>query len=183
MSLFEDRILVWRFNRGDLESLCRIYERHRTCLMRVATALLNDRSLVEDALHDVFVSFAQAAGRFELKGSLRAYLSICVANRARDMNRSLYHREAVCVGEAGLPSQQAGPEADSMRHELVALVDHAVAGLPEEQREVVVLHLLGELPFRQIAVMKEISINTTMSRYRYGLEKLRATMNGRNGRA
>jgi RNA polymerase sigma-70 factor, ECF subfamily len=177
----DDRILVWRFNRGDLGGMCRIYERHRVSLMRVATALLNDRSLVEDVLHDVFVTFAQAAGRFKLKGSLKAYLSICVANRARDMNRSTQRREARDMVELGLPSRQPGPEVESMRHELVALIENAMAGLPEEQREVVVLHLLGELPFRQIAAMKEISINTTMSRYRYGLEKLRLSIDGRNG--
>ena len=42
-----------------------------------------------------------------------------------------------------------------------------------EQREVVVLHLQGDMKFRQIAGMLEISVNTVQSRYRYGMGKLR----------
>lgn len=183
MSLLEDRILVWRFNRGDPESLCRIYQQHRACLVRVAAALLNDRTLVEDVLHDVFVTFAQSAGRFALTGSLKGYLSICIANRARDFNRALRRHPAVDISDHDLPSPHAGPETETLRHQLVALAENAVAGLPEEQRAVIVLHLLAGLPFREIAASTNVSINTTMSRYRYGLERLRASIEGGNGHA
>ena len=50
--------------------------------------------------------------------------------------------------------------------------------LPEEQREILVLHLQSKLPFREIARLREISINTAMSRYRYGLEKIRSALDG-----
>jgi DNA-directed RNA polymerase specialized sigma24 family protein len=50
--------------------------------------------------------------------------------------------------------------------------------LPYEQREVVVLHLQGNLKFTQIADMRSTSVNTIRSRYRYGLEKLRSELNG-----
>jgi RNA polymerase sigma-70 factor (ECF subfamily) len=178
MSTIEDRLLVWRFNRGDLAGMCRIYEKHHVCLARVATALLNDRSLVEDVVHDVFLSFAKTAGRFKLTGSLKAFLSICVANRVRDINRSPRQRDTVCIGQVDLPSQQTDPEQETLRQELAARIDCALAELPDEQRDAVVLHLIAELPFRQIAELKEISVNTAMSRYRYGLEKLRDSMNG-----
>lgn len=139
-------------------------------------ALLNDQSLVDDVVHDVFVSFAKTAGRFVLRGSLKAYLCICVANRSRDLNRLRHQHDMVCMGEADCPAAGGNPEAETMRHEQAAKIDEAMAGLPDEQREAVVLHLVGDLPFRQIAALKEISINTAMSRYRYGLEKLRSTM-------
>jgi len=49
----------------------------------------------------------------------------------------------------------------------------ALENLPLEQREVIVLHLQGDMKFRQIAAMLDIPINTVQSRYRYGMEKLR----------
>jgi RNA polymerase sigma-70 factor, ECF subfamily len=174
----EDRALVWRFNRGDPGAMRRIYEKHRICLMRVAAGLLRDRSFVEDVVHDVFVGFARTAGGFKLSGSLKAYLSVCVANRARDLNRSRSQREAQCADEVDPPTGRPDPEAQAMRQEISAAIDNAIAGLPEEQREVVVLHLQGELPFRQIAELRAISVNTVTSRYRYGVEKLRTTVNG-----
>jgi RNA polymerase sigma factor (sigma-70 family) len=177
--MIEDRVLVWRFNRGDSAALCRIYEKYRVPLLRVAVAMLNDRSGVEDVLHDVFVDFAQMVGRFQLRGSLKGYLSICVANRARDMNRTRQRRSAASLDAADAPPAcAAGPEHEAISRELVAKLDAAMGGLPHEQREIIVLHLQGRLPFRDIAGLKEMSINTAMSRYRYGLEKIRAALNG-----
>jgi len=177
--MIEDRILVWRFNHGDPAALCRIYEKHRDGLLKVAAALLNDRSGIEDVLHDVFVDFAQTTGRFRLKGSLKGYLSICVANRARDMNRTKRRHSAASFDE--LNAQPAGgnsPEEAAMSRDLVAKLDAALAEVPEEQREVLVLHLQGGLPFREIARLNDTSINTALSRYRYGLDKLRTTLDG-----
>ncbi len=179
MWTIEDRALVWRFNRGDPGAMRRIYQQHRIGLMRIAAALLRDRGFAEDVVHDVFVAFAQTAGRFHLSGSLKAYLSICVANRARDVNRSRSQRDAQCAEELDAPTELPDPETLSMRGEISAAIDSALAGLPEEQREVVVLHLQGDLPFRRIAELRGISVNTATSRYRYGVEKLRAAVNGR----
>ncbi len=65
-----------------------------------------------------------------------------------------------------------------MSRDLVAKLDAALAELPDEQREILVLHLQSELPFREIAKLREISINTAQSRHRYGLDKLRAILDG-----
>ncbi|MCU0914502.1 MAG: sigma-70 family RNA polymerase sigma factor [Planctomycetes bacterium] len=177
--MIEDRILVWRFNRGEPAALCRIYEKYRDALLKVAAALLCDRSSIEDVLHDVFVDFAQTTGRFRLRGSLKAYLSICVANRARDRNRAQRRRSDVRIDEVdALPTYGGGPEHTAMRRELADKLAAALAEVPEEQREILVLHLQGNLAFREIAAFREISINTAMSRYRYALEKIRSALDG-----
>jgi RNA polymerase sigma-70 factor (ECF subfamily) len=49
----------------------------------------------------------------------------------------------------------------------------ALRGLPDEQREVIVLHVWGELSFEEVAEALSIPANTAASRYRYGLSKLR----------
>lgn len=180
--MIEDRFLVWRFNRGDPAALCRIYEKHRDGLLKVAAALLNDRAGVEDVLHDVFVEFALSVGRFELRGSLKGYLAVCVANRARDRNRMVRRRGSVDLVEVRPePASVPGPEFEAMSREMVARLDDAMAELPDEQREIIVLHVQSKMPFREIARLREISINTAMSRYRYGLDKLRSILNGELG--
>jgi len=50
--------------------------------------------------------------------------------------------------------------------------------LPSEQREVVTMHLYGQMRFREIADWQKTSIKTVQSRYRYALNKLRSLMNG-----
>jgi RNA polymerase sigma-70 factor (ECF subfamily) len=48
--------------------------------------------------------------------------------------------------------------------------------VPQNQREVLILKILEGLTFREIAAANGESINTIASRYRYGLEKLRALL-------
>jgi RNA polymerase sigma-70 factor (ECF subfamily) len=170
--VFEDRALVQRFNTGDTQALRRIYEKYRLSLFRVAGALLRDSASVEDVVHDVFVGFAAQAGRFELKGSLKGYLAICVANRARNVSRQ--HRP---VDPGRLVEHVQKPNSAETAEEHV-LVRSALERLPEEQRQVVVLHVLGGLRLRQIAGRTGESVNTVKSRYRYGIRTLRSLLNG-----
>jgi len=177
--MLEDRLLIRKFNRGDGDALCRIYEKYRDDLLKVAVALLSDRSAAEDVVHDVFVSFAQSVGDFQLKGNLKGYLSICTANRARDKNRAMRRAPAVGLDEAEpVRTNKLRPDQSAVRDELSAQLAHAMAQLPYEQREVIVLHLQSSMRFRQIAKSKGVSANTIRSRYRYGLDKLRSILNG-----
>jgi RNA polymerase sigma-70 factor (ECF subfamily) len=122
-------------------------------MLTVAVGLLGDVNAAQDAVQDVFVGLARSPKRLRLGGSLKSYLTTCVANRARDGLRAGRHR-------AMLP-QDAEPQADERTlplnqaihdEELRQLAD-ALATLPYEQREVLVLHLKGDLTFREIAAL------------------------------
>jgi len=77
----EDKLLVYRCKRGSDEALTRIYQKYKADLLLLGMALLNDRTVAEDVVHDVFVSFVQGLDRFRLTGSLKGFLLTCVAYR------------------------------------------------------------------------------------------------------
>ncbi len=174
--MLEDRLLIFRFNLGDTRAFTRVYEKYRVELLKVAVTLLNDVQAAEDVLHDVFVTFARQSGRFQLKGSLKGYLAICVANRARDWNRSQARRQCRCVDEH--PEVACNDDDPLLTRERIVVLEQSLANLPIEQREVVVLHGMHQISFKEIARQQDLSINTVMSRYRYGLDKLRSQFNG-----
>lgn len=178
--MLDEKLLVWRFNRGRTNALREIYERYKVELVTLATALLSDRSEAEDVVHDVFVGFIRSAGKFRLAGSLKGFLATCVANRARNRNKA---RRRQC-GEDGDAFEPVAPEGDrpdwaAMFGEELQHVGHALARLPYEQREAVLLHLQGGMKFRAIARVQDVTINTAQGRYRYGLDKLRTLLNGK----
>ena len=177
--MIEDRLLIRRFNAGDMDALRRIYEKYKPDLLGVAGALLNDGMAIEDVLHDVFVRFASQAGHFRLNGSLKGYLAICVANRARNINRSNRQNGHETLIETGTKSSgQPEPSQAAGFTERRRFVAGALAQLPQEQRQVVVLHVLSSLRFREIAQQTGESVNTVQSRYRYGITKLKSLLNG-----
>ncbi|MHC4534998.1 MAG: RNA polymerase sigma factor [Planctomycetota bacterium] len=175
--MVEDNILVWKFNRGSKDALRRIYEKFKDDLLGLAITLLKDRNLAEDVVHDVFVSFAGTVGSFHLSGSLKGYLSTCVANCARDRNRLRSPRLAWPDVVETTISNSDGPIENAIGIEESGELQDILARLPYEQREIIVLHLHHDMRFREIARALGISINTVQSRYRYGLDKLRSIMN------
>ncbi|MHC4572218.1 MAG: RNA polymerase sigma factor [Planctomycetota bacterium] len=177
--MLEDRLLVWKFKHGNTDAFRRIYEKYESDLLTLAANLLADANTAEDVVQDIFISFVQSVEKFRLKGSLKAYLATCVANRSRDCIRKRKHQRTVAVNEAQqLISDTDGPVQLVICSEELQRLRDALTELPYEQREAVVLHLHGDLKFRQIAKLQNVPIKTAQSRYRYGLDKLRSILNG-----
>lgn len=175
--MVQDRILVWKFNRGSKDALRRIYERYKDDLLGLAVMLLRDRSLAEDVVHSVFVTFAQSVGTFYLTGTLKGYLATCVANRARDVNRLKRGKSLETAVAEEACSKQDAPVNRAMSSENSQRLAELLRALVDDQREVIILHLHHGMRFREIAKARNVSVNTIQSRYRYGLEKLRAMLN------
>ena len=87
--MVEDKLLVRRFKCGSRDALCRIYQKYEDYLLTVARNLLGSGHAAEDVVQDVFVAFVEGRERFVLKGSLRSYLAVCVANRCRERGEVL----------------------------------------------------------------------------------------------
>ena len=178
--MLEDRLLLWRFKSGSREAFRLIYEKYVDGLLTISANLLNDKADAEDVVQDVFVSFVKSIEKFHLRGSLKGFLSTCVVNRSRDYIRKNRRRRTLKINHA---TKRAATDVKNpiqlvAHSEQLQELSRAVAELPYEQREAIMLRLHGNLRFRQIAKMQDVSLKTAQSRYRYGLDKLRSILNG-----
>ncbi len=177
--MLEDKLLVWKLKRGNIDALRCVYEKYKDDLLALAIALSNDRAAAEDALHDVFVSFAQFAGKLQLRTNLKSYLASCIANRVRNLQSSI-NRQTVQINGTEVGEQDCNePARLAMSAEQSGQIETALSQLPVQQREIILLHLHSQMRFKAIAELQGESINTVQSRYRYGLEKLRTQLNGK----
>jgi len=144
--MLEDKLLLLKFKRGSPDALRRIYEKYKNDLLALAIALSNDRA--EDVLHDVFVSFTEYAEKLQLRTSLKSYLSSCVANRVRNLNRMKALRTAQLSRAEAVSSDCDGPDRLATSAEMSRRINRAMEQVPYQ------------------------------SRYRYGLDKLRMLLNG-----
>jgi RNA polymerase sigma-70 factor, ECF subfamily len=176
----EDQRLWQSVQNGNPDGLRRLYQQFKDGLLTAAMMILHNTAAAEDCLHDVFVTLAAEAQRIQIRRSLKAYLTTCVVNRARDYLRKKERRNVSLDDLAVPPAGRDDNAADRTdpaellleKEESMKLL-RAMTELPAEQREVVVLHLRADMTFKEIAESKEISINTAQSRYRYGIDKLR----------
>jgi RNA polymerase sigma-70 factor (ECF subfamily) len=144
----------------------------------LAISLLNEADIAEDVVQDVFASFIRNCRQFRLTGSLKSYLATCVANRARNKNRSYQRRYNPRRDQADpLISDSNRPDRWIICSEEFRRLNKALAQLPYDQRETVLLRTQSGMKFRQIAKLQNVPIKTAQSRYRIGLDKLRSLLN------
>jgi RNA polymerase sigma-70 factor (ECF subfamily) len=176
--MLQDKLFIWQFNRGRKEALRHIYEKYKDDLVTLAAVLLSDASAAEDVVHDVFVSFLKSFEKFRLTGSLKSYLATCVANNARNINKTRHRHQSFGLDEIEpVLSNADRPDAALIFGEELRQLSLALGQLPYEQREVLMLHIHSGLKFKAIARSQGVSINTVQGRYRYALDKLRLMLN------
>jgi RNA polymerase sigma-70 factor (ECF subfamily) len=177
--MLEDRLLVWRFNRGRSDVLGRIYAKYKDELMTLAWALSYDRESAEDVVQDVFVTFIRSCGTLRLTDNLKGYLMTCVANNIRNRNKAGQRHGISLEQIAPLDSDVHEPDRAVLLSERSRQLTGALGKLPWTQQEVLLLHLYSGMSFKAIAVYQDAPINTVYGRYRYGLTKLRSLLNGK----
>jgi RNA polymerase sigma-70 factor, ECF subfamily len=149
----------------------KFYEAKAAGLILYGRALGLSHGEAEDVLQETFLALMRLP---EFPREPENYCLRSFRNRALNYKRSLWRR---CTRE--LESQrwfekspgENSAERDAMRH---------LAGLPVEQREVIVLKIWNRCTFEEIGGLLEISPNTAAGRYRYGLQKLKSQLEGAN---
>lgn len=154
--------------RGDVTEIESLYRRHGSALLLFAAAISGERSRAQDAVHQVFLKLLED-GNLRRAVDKKAYLFACVRNAVRNEAR---------MQQRNLPLEEESAWFDPPARDYAAelSIRRGLAALPEDQREVIVLHLWGELTFSQIAGLLDINANTAASRYRYALARLRESM-------
>jgi RNA polymerase sigma-70 factor (ECF subfamily) len=155
-----------------------LYDRYGEKMYHYLALRLGSPEDAEDVLQETFCRLARYEVRWAFVRHPRAYIFKVLRNEAnRHLARRIKQRagDQVDIDEArGLASVIEEPaDADA------GLIVRALGELPDEQREVIVLKVLQDFSFKEIAAVCGLSINTAASRYRYGIEKLRSSMEGK----
>ncbi len=147
---------------------------HIPRLRRYARALVGDRYAADDLVQD---TLERAMNKFHLwrPGSdLRAWLFAIMHNVYVNQLRSRAARPETALDEGDL-SAQGAPDADRLE---IRDMQTAIAALPAEQREVILLVALEQLSYAEVSRALDIPMGTVMSRLFRARERLRAQLAG-----
>ena len=152
-------------NTAEIEAL---YRQHGAALLVFASAISGDRSRAQDAVHQVFLKAIENGSVSEAVNK-KAYLFACVRNAVLNEAKLQDRNMPLDVDSAWFspPDRDYAGEQNLRR---------ALCDLPDDQREVIILHVWGELTFLEIGELLGLNSNTAASRYRYALAKLRGSM-------
>ena len=156
-----DAALLAEAAAGSEAAFIELYRRRRDDVYRFAYALTRSRAIAQDATQEVFLQVLEKAGRFDAaKGSARAWLLGCARHVVIDRLR------AESRGWAEVPEQAtaADHELRVLREQRLVRLHAAIAGLPLEYREALVLCELAELPYAEAAAVLDCPVGTVRSR-------------------
>lgn len=179
-----DDALLARVATGDRSALDELFARYRGVAYRVAYRLLGREADALDAVQDGFVNALTHLDRFVGRSSFKTWLLRVVCNAALDIGRQRKRDERVPQAPREfsfdeLSEPEAVPtDANLVRADLRRAIDAALARLPDAQRQTFVLHVEGDLTYREVADALGISIGTVMSRLFYARQRLKELLAG-----
>lgn len=174
--------LLRALRRRKQESFRRLFDDYYAVLCAVAWEYVKDEAAAESVVEDVMMEVWEQGEALEKVVSLQAYLVRAVRNRSIDYLRSCKRSQE---GRMSLEDQRfidTGFMTEEalfgriLLSELSEKIEEAIAGLPEECRQVFCLSRQEDKSYEEIALLLEISVNTVKYHMKRALRILREVL-------
>ena len=178
-----DQQLVQLYLGGNSAALSTLVLRYKSKLYTSIYLLVKDKYLAEDMFQDVFIRVIDKLknGQYTEEGKFLPWVMRIAHNMCLDHFRKTRRLPVIKTSDDGDIFEMLNFTVPSAEERLVTGESHdrvrkMLDLLPEEQREIIIMRHYADLTFKEIATLKNISINTALGRMRYGLINLRKTM-------
>jgi RNA polymerase sigma-70 factor (ECF subfamily) len=168
-----DARLLAEIAKGREQAFIELYMRRHGDVYRFAFTLAKSRSFAQDVTQEVFLNVLENAARFDAaKGSVRAWLFGCARHVVLDRLRV----ERRWTDEA--PPEDTALDSDErlLTDQRIERLHAAIARLPFEYREALVLAELEELSYAETAAVLGCPVGTVRSRLHRGRALLSAML-------
>jgi RNA polymerase sigma-70 factor, ECF subfamily len=166
-----DEGLLVQIVTGSEEAFVQLYRRKQAGIYRFALHMSGNPAIAEDVTQEVFMAIIRDGGRFDpARGNVGGFLF----GIARNHLRKRWEQEQRFIGFDGDPDELAAASSNgngSVRHgderyghESMQRLKRAIATLPENYREALVLCDLQEMSYEEAAAALECPVGTVRSR-------------------
>jgi len=173
----DDCALMLRYCEGDVAAFETLYRRHNDAVFRYLLRLCGHRSTAEDVFQEAWSKIIKARDSYRPTAQFNTFLYRVAHNCFIDhVRRNKRHVYAVAVDAAEQPHPGDAPDVETERKLARRRLEAALADLPEEQRDVFLLHEEAGFDLVEIATITGAKHETVKSRLRYAVAKLRAAI-------
>ena len=169
----DDQQIAAGIRAKDGEAFRELVATHGPGLYSFLVYRLGNRADADDAYAEVLMKVWQHAQSYEESGRLKAWLFTIAHRTALDRLRKQDPVSLTKEMESAAASPEAGPERQAESRQVSERFQKALAGLPEEQREVFLMREYSGLSFAEISKALDCPLGTALARMRYAVLKLR----------
>lgn len=172
-----DAELVLRVRRGSRQAAGRLLERDLRASRAVALAVTGSEPDADDVCQEAFVVAIERIDECREPGRFAGWLLQIVRNRARNHVRRETVRQTLPL-DPGVATGGSSPADVAEQNELGRRLQAALARLPEQHREVVLLHDLEGWAHREIAERLGLPAGTVRSHLHHARRRMRELLGG-----
>ena len=170
----DDTALMLRYKNGDIAAFETLYRRHNDALYRYLLRLCRHPDNADDVFQEVWGKIINAAERYRPTAKFSTFLYRVAHNCFIDyLRRNRRHTHSSDLEPDAQADPGDPPEMLLEKGLARARLDRALLDLPDEQRDVFLLHEEAGLDLHEIAAITGSNPETTKSRLRYAVKKLR----------
>ena len=178
-----DQNLVKQYVQGNEACLEMLINRHKNRIFTTIILIVKDSYIAEDLFQETFIKIINnlKKGKYNEEGKFLPWAMRIAHNMAIDYFRKMKRMPTITDSSGDdvfrtIKIAVENREEQIIRTEKEDMVRLAINRLPEEQRQVLILRHYGNLSFKEIAAMTDVSINTALGRMRYALTNMRKIM-------
>ena len=164
-----------RYKDGDVAAFETLYRRHNDSLYRYLLRCCLDRDAAEDVFQEVWGKIIKSRGNYRRTAKFTTFLYRVAHNCFIDhIRRNKRHRGKVDTDPDQMPNPCDEPDLATEKGLARERLQIALSALPDEQRDVFLLHEEAGLSLDNIAHVTGVNRETAKSRLRYAMTKLKA---------
>lgn len=152
-----------RIKNGEEDALRDLYELTKNNIYSFALSILRNHEDAIDTLQETFISVYHNIDKYESKSKPLAWIYTITKNIAYSKIRS--NKKTVNIEEIEFVTHH--------NYDDKLLVETILKALSEEERKIVILHVVNGFKFREIARILDLKLSTTLSKYNRAMKKLK----------
>ena len=179
-NFIQDGLLVKRFIQGCEKSLELLIKKHKERIFSFIFSKVHDKDISEDIFQDTFIKVIRTLkkGKYNEEGKFLPWVMRIshnlIIDHFRKVNRMKTFNNTDEFDIFSLISDGAmNVEKQMIKDQILSDVKELMNGLPEEQKEVLIMRMYKDMSFKEISENTGVSINTALGRMRYALINLR----------
>ncbi len=183
LQLQSDHELIHVYISGNEAGLVELIRRYQSKIFTSIYLLVKDEALAEDIFQDTFIKVINTlkAGKYNEEGKFLPWVTRIAHNLVIDHFRREKRAPMINNGDdfdifEVLGNYDESSEDKMVREQTYKDLKMLIHLLPSEQKEVLIMRHFGDMSFKDIADITNVSINTALGRMRYALNNLRKMM-------
>ena len=154
-----------QFKKKDYNQFEVFYQLTKKNVFFSIATIIKDENLIDDIMQDTYLKFLNQIDKVDLSKNISAYLNRIARNLAIDVYNS--RKKEIYSEEVFEDIEDQGQEDDD--EDILKILDT----LELDEKEIVTLHVINDLKFREIAEIIDKPLGTVLWIYQRAIKKLK----------